>query len=47
MSNVLLAKVKTMDFSETKSACDMKVGRCRQLTFAYLKSRSFLDLGPW
>ena len=24
-------KVKTMDFSETNAACDLKVGRCRQL----------------
>ena len=24
-------KVKTMDFSETIPACDLKVGRCRQL----------------
>ena len=23
--------MKTMDFSETIAACDMKVGRCRQL----------------
>ena len=24
-------KVKTVDFSETIGACDLKVGRCRQL----------------
>ena len=24
-------KVKTVDFSETMAACDLKVGRCRQL----------------
>ena len=24
-------KVKTVDFSETIEACDLKVGRCRQL----------------
>ena len=27
----LLEKVKTVDFSETLAACDLKVGRCRQL----------------
>ena len=27
----LLEKVKTVDFSETIAACDMKVGRYRQL----------------
>ena len=27
----LWEKVKTVDFSETISACDLKVGRCRQL----------------
>ena len=27
----LLEKVKTVDFSETIAACDLKVGRCRQL----------------
>ena len=26
-----MEKVKTVDFSETFTACDMKVGRCRQL----------------
>ena len=27
----LLEKVKTVDFSETIAACDLKSGRCRQL----------------
>ena len=27
----LWEKVKTEDFSETIAACDLKVGRCRQL----------------
>ena len=27
----LCEKVKTVDFSETIPACDLKVGRCRQL----------------
>ena len=40
----------TVDFSETIEACDLKVGRCRQLiefmkVCEYLRSRSFLDLG--
>ena len=26
-----MGKVKTVDFSETNAACDLKVGRCRQL----------------
>ena len=44
--------MKTVDFSETIEACDLKVGRCRQLiefmrVCEYLWSRSFLDLGPW
>ena len=30
--------MKTVDFSETIEACDLKVGRYRQMTF--------LDLGP-
>ena len=43
--------MKTVDFSETFVACDLKVGRCRQLVdlmkeCEYLRSRSFLDLGP-
>ena len=40
-----------MNFSETIVACDLKVGRCRQLTefikvCEHSRSRSFLDLGP-
>ena len=27
----LWEKLKTVDFSETTAACDLKVGRCRQL----------------
>ena len=43
--------MKTVDFSETIEACDLKVGRYRQLIdfmkiCEYLRSRSFLDLGP-
>ena len=26
-----MGKMKTVDFSETIAACDLKVGRCRQL----------------
>ena len=26
-----MGKVKTVDFSETIAACDLKIGRCRQL----------------
>ena len=43
--------MKTVDFSETIAACDLKVGRCRQLLIElmticeYSSSRSFLDLG--
>ena len=42
--------MKTVDFSETIEACDLKVGRCRQLiklmkVCEYSRSRSFLDLG--
>ena len=44
-------KVKTMDFSETIAASDLKVGRSRHsIKFMkiceYQRSRSFLDLGP-
>ena len=47
----LWEKVQTVDFSETIVACDLKVGRCRQLidfmkVCEYLRSMSFLDLGP-
>ena len=43
--------MKTVDFSETIAACDMKAGRCRQLiefmkVCEYSRSMSFLDLGP-
>ena len=43
--------MKTLDFSATNEACDLKMGRYRQLNdfmkvFEYLRSRSFLDLGP-
>ena len=43
--------MKTMEFSETVAACDLKVGRCRQrIEFMkvceYSKSMSFLDLVP-
>ena len=43
--------MKTVDFSETIEACDLKVGRYRQLidfmkVCEYLRSRSLLDLGP-
>ena len=40
-----------VNFSETFAACDLKVGRCKQLievmkVCEYCRSRSFLDLGP-
>ena len=43
--------MKTVDFSETIAACDLKVGRCRQLTklmkiYEYSVPRSFTDIGP-
>ena len=43
--------MKTVDFSETIEARDLKVGRSRQLIdfmefYEYGRSRSFLDLGP-
>ena len=43
--------MKTVDFSESIAACDLKFGRCRQLielmkVFEYSRSRSFIDLGP-
>ena len=31
-----MGKVKTVDFSETIAACDLKVDRCRQL-FEFMK----------
>ena len=44
--------MKSVDFSETIDACDLKIGRYRQLNdfvkvCEYRRSRSFLDLGPW
>ena len=43
--------MKTVDFSETIAASDLKVSRSRHLIeymkiCEYLRSRSFLDLGP-
>ena len=43
--------MKTVDFSETIAACDLNVGRCRQLiefmeVCEYRRSRLFLDLDP-
>ena len=41
--------MKSVDFSETIEACDLKVGRYRQLNDLMKVceySRSFLDLGP-
>ena len=43
--------MKTVNFSETVEACDLKVGRYRQLNdimkvCEYWRSMSFLDLGP-
>ena len=45
----LSEKVKTVDFSETIAACDLKVARCRQRIelmklCEYWRSRSFLDI---
>ena len=42
-----MGKSETVDFSETIAACDLKVGRCRQLieimkVYEYCRSRSFL-----
>ena len=44
-------KGKTMDFSETIVAYDVKVGSCSELNvyislYEYQRSRSFIDLGP-
>ena len=46
-----MENMKTVDFSDTIAACDLKVGRCRQLIESmkgckYSRSMSFLDLGP-
>ena len=43
--------MKTMDFSESIAACDLKVGRCRQIiehmkVCEYSRSMSYLDLVP-
>ena len=43
--------METVDFLETIEACDLKVGRYRQLNdfmkvCEYWRSRSFLDLRP-
>ena len=43
--------MKTVDFSQTTAACDLKVGIYRQLidfmmVCEYWRSRLFLDLGP-
>ena len=47
----LYEKVKTVDFSETIVASDLKIGSSRQqnecmMVYEYWRSRSFLDLGP-
>ena len=41
----------TMDFLETIAACDLSIGRCKQLdkkikVYEYSRSKSFLDFGP-
>ena len=46
-----MGNMKTVDFSETIAACDLKVGRCTQLidfmkVCEYSRSKSFLYLGP-
>ena len=43
--------MKTVDFSETIAACDLKNGKCRQQielmnVCDYSRSMSFLKLGP-
>ena len=43
--------MKTVDFSETIEACDLKVSRYKQLidimkVCKYYRSRTLLDLGP-
>ena len=50
-SAFILGKVKTIYFSETIVAYDIKVGRCSQLNeymklYEYQRSRSFINLGP-
>ena len=46
-----MGNVKTVDFTETIAAGDLKIGRRRQLiefmkVCEYSRSRLFLDLGP-
>ena len=46
-----MGKGKTVDFSESIAACDLKVGRCRRLiefmkVREYCRSRSIHDLRP-
>ena len=46
-----IGKSENSGFSKKIAACDLKVGRCRQLikftkVCEYRRSRSFLDLGP-
>ena len=43
--------MKTMNFFETIAACDLNIGRCKQLdelikVYEYSRSMSFLDFGP-
>ena len=43
--------MNSVDFAETVTVCDLKVGRCRQLiefmkVYEYSRSRSFFDLCP-
>ena len=43
--------MNSVDFVETITVCDLKVGRCRQLiefmkVYEYSRSWSFFDLGP-
>ena len=43
--------MKTVDFLETIAACNLNIGRCKQLAesikvYEYSRSRSFLDFGP-
>ena len=37
--------MKTVDFSETIAACDLKVGRCRQL-IELMKACEYCSQGP-
>ena len=43
--------MKTVEFLETAAACDLNMGRYKQLdeqikVYEYSRSRSFLDFGP-